>query len=515
MGIAVRTFLALLLASLVGAVTALALAGVPVRGFDRVDALAARYGIDLPIPAIAEPVPSLPAAPSEPVAVPVRMAAREPVAAVPAGREEIALSFAPVVREAAPSVVNIFAERRVRASPFAGDPFMELFRGRRNMPPRVDSSLGSGVIVADGATVITNVHVIEGAESIRVVTAGGREFDATLVLADRRSDLAALRLDTREALPAMPLADSDAIAIGDLVLAIGNPFGLGQTTTSGIVSGLARARIADTAFGHFVQTDAAINPGNSGGALVDIEGRLVGINTAIVSRSGGSNGVGFAVPSNMVRAVLDAVERGETRLARPYVGARFGAIDADIADALDLDRTMGAIVSDVIPDGPADLAGLVPGDVILAVDGRPLEHPDALGYRLATSGVGREMVLAVQRRGRERTVRLTLDNAPETPPRDERRLRGRTPFGGATIANLSPALAMELERDDMAGVIVTEIVPRSTAARIGLRPGDRILEVNGVPVDSTETLARVDEHARGGWRFAIERDGRVIRRTFR
>ena len=524
-----RTLLAataLVLAAMLGGLAALAVAGVPPSGLER---LADRLGIEVPAvealglgappvvtgPPGAMPAPAAPPAAAEtpPIAVPVRSAAAE--ASVPRSRSEIALSFAPIVREAAPAVVNIFAERRVRQSPFAGDPFMDMFRGRRNMPPRVASSLGSGVIVSADGLVITNVHVIDGAESIRVVTADGREFDAELTLADRRSDLAALRMDAPDAQPAMPLADSDDLAIGDLVLAIGNPFGLGQTTTSGIVSGLARTRLADDGFGHFVQTDAAINPGNSGGALVDMAGRLVGINTAIVSRSGGSNGVGFAVPSNMVRAVIDAVARGETRLTRPYVGARFGALDADIADALDLERTLGAIVADVAAGGPADRAGLRPGDVVLSVDGRPLENPDALGYRLATSGVGREMVLGVRRDGREREVRLTLEPAPETPPREERTLRGRTPFGGATVANLSPALAMEMERDAVEGVVVTGVEPRSLAARAGIQPGDRILNVNGVRVDSTRTMARIAGATAQGWRFALERDGRVIRRSFR
>ena len=439
---------------------------------------------------------------------------RTEAAAVPASAGDLAMSFAPVVRRAAPSVVNIYAERRVE-SPFRGDPFFDLFMDRRSMPPRVDRSLGSGVIVGGGGIVITNLHVIDGAESIRVVTGAGRQLDASVVLADRRSDLAALRLDGGADLPGIELADSDALEIGDLVLAIGNPFGLGQTTTSGIVSGLARARIAETAFGHFVQTDAAINPGNSGGALVDVQGRLVGINTAILSRSGGSNGVGFAVPSNMVRAVLAAVESGERRLKRPYVGARFGSIDPDMASALDLDRAAGAIVSDVVAGGPADRAGLAPGDVLLGVDGRPLEHPDALGYRLATSGVGRTLDLAVLSRGERRDVALTLEAAPETPPRDVRALGGRTPFSGATVANLSPALAMELEREDHAGVVVLQVDPRSPAARIGIRASDKLLEANGVAIDTTETAERLGDAAIGGWRFAIERDGRVLRRFIR
>ena len=488
-----RSLITLVLGIAVGSALALGLVVAQPRAVDGLfdDLLARGGGLETPLPT--------------PAVAPVR---------APASAGEMALSFAPVVRRAAPAVVNIYAERRVE-SPFRGDPFFDMFMGRRNMPPRVDRSLGSGVIVADGGTVITNVHVIDGAERINVVTSDGRQFGAEVVLADRRSDLAALRLDADEALPALPLADSDALEIGDLVLAIGNPFGLGQTTTSGIVSGLARARIADTTFGHFVQTDAAINPGNSGGALVDVTGRLVGINTAIVSRSGGSNGVGFAVPSNMVRAVLDAVERGEPRLRRPYVGARFGALDPDMAAALDLQRTMGAIVAEVTPGSPAERAGLTPGDVLLGVDGRPLEHPDALGYRLATSGVGRTLDLAVLSRGERKSIALTLEAAPETPARDERTLGGRTPFSGATVANLSPALAMELERDDVAGVVVLDVAPRSLAARVGVRPGDKLVEANGVAIDSTRTAERLEDAAREGWRIAIEREGRLIRRFIR
>ena len=439
-----------------------------------------------------------------------------PEGVVPGTRGEIALSFAPIVRRAAPSVVNIFTERRARRSPMLDDPFLGMFMRPREMP-RVASSLGSGVIVTEGGLVVTNLHVIEGADSIRVVTDRGRQFAAEIVLTDRRSDLAALRLEadgTRHR--PLPLADSDAVAVGDLVLAIGNPFGLGQTTTSGIISGLARARIADTVFGAFIQTDAAINPGNSGGALVDTRGALIGINTAIVSRSGGSNGIGFAVPSGMVRAVVEAVERGERRLRRPYIGATFSALTPDTADAVGLRRTLGAMVVSLDPEGPFARAGVREGDVLLGADGRAIEHPDALGYRLATKGIGQRMDFALLSRGERRDVRVDLGPAPERPLRDERRLEGRTPFSGALVGNLSPALAMELDWEGLPrGVVVLEVPPRSLAARAGLRPGDKVVSVNEEAVASTRQLAALNARGARIWRFAIERDGRLLRRVMR
>ena len=436
-------------------------------------------------------------------------------ASVPSSNAEIALSFAPIVRRAAPSVVNIFTERRSRRRRMFDDPFMDMFMRPRDVP-RVESSLGSGVIVDEAGIVVTNVHVIDGAERIRVVTGTGREYAASVVLLDPQSDIAALRLEGDDRHPAIPLADSDAVQIGDLVLAIGNPFGLGQTTTSGIISGLARARIADTVFGAFIQTDAAINPGNSGGALVDTRGALIGINTAIVSRSGGSNGIGFAVPSGMVRAVLDAVKRGETRLARPYIGATFSPLTADLADAFGLARTFGALVTDVDPEGPFAEGEVKEGDVLVGIDGRAIEHPDALGYRLATRGVGESVSFTFLSRGERRDVELTLTAAPERPPRDERLLDGRTPFSGARVANLSPALAAEIEwTRPPRGVVVLDVERRTLAARAGFRPGDLVLSVNDIPVTTTKELAALNARGSRGWSIVLDRDGRRLRRVLR
>ena len=289
---------------------------------------------------------------------------------VPLGEAEVQLSFAPLVERTAPSVVNVYAARTVRQrSPFAGDPFFEQFFGNQfSGPPRVQSSLGSGVIVDETGLVVTNNHVISGADEIRVALADGREFDSKVMLRDERSDLAVVRLDTDETFPALPFGNSDELLTGDLVLAIGNPFGVGQTITSGIVSALARTRVGVADFGFFIQTDAAINPGNSGGALIDMQGRLVGINTAIFSRSGGSNGIGFAIPSNMVAAVVRQAQGGSDAFERPWLGASFQPVTPQIAESLGLDRPRGALVRDVDEEGPSAEAGLRAGDVVLAIE---------------------------------------------------------------------------------------------------------------------------------------------------
>lgn len=301
--------------------------------------------------------------------------------AVPQSRTEMQLSFAPLVKQVENAVVNVYAERTVdRRSIFDGDPFFEEFFGQR-MPNRSEkqSSLGSGVIVDPKGFVVTNNHVIEGATDIKVALADGREYESTVVLKDERVDLAVLKIKTEADFTALPLGDSDAVQVGDLVLAIGNPFGVGQTVTSGIVSALARNQVRSGDFGFFIQTDAAINPGNSGGGLINMNGELIGINTAIFSRGGGSNGVGFAIPANLVKTFVASAEHGNATFDRPFVGATFDAVTSEVAEALGLDRARGALVSQVQAGSPAEKAGLKPGQVIIAVNGIPVEHPDALG----------------------------------------------------------------------------------------------------------------------------------------
>ncbi|MBB4187845.1 Do/DeqQ family serine protease [Sinorhizobium terangae] len=437
---------------------------------------------------------------------------------VPESRAEMQLSFAPLVKQTANAVVNVYAERVVeRRSIFSGDPFFEEFFGQR-MPNRTEkqSSLGSGVIVGRNGVVVTNNHVIEGADDIKVALADGRELPCKIMLKDDRVDLAVLKIQSDGPFDIIPIGDSDAVEVGDLVLAMGNPFGVGQTVTSGIVSALARNQINSGDFGFFIQTDAAINPGNSGGGLIDMKGQLIGINTAIFSRGGGSNGVGFAIPANLVKVFVASAESGGGSFIRPFIGATFEPVTSEVADALGLDRARGALVTAVAADGPAAAAGLKPGQVVTAVNGIAVEHPDALGYRLTTVGIGHEARVTISENGKTRDVVLKLERAPETSPRDERLIEGRNPFAGAVVANLSPRLAEELRMPtSLRGVVVTEINRGSPAARIGLQPKDIVRSVNGTEIDTSKTLESVTAEDASLWRVEIERDGQVIRQFFK
>ena len=438
---------------------------------------------------------------------------------VPSSKVEMQLSFAPLVKQASGAVVNVYANRLVqrRASPFAGDPFFEQFFGQQP-PNRTEkqSSLGSGVIVTAGGLVVTNNHVIDGADDIKVAFADGREFSSKVLLKDDRLDLAVLQIDSKEQFPTLPLANSDAVEVGDLVLAIGNPFGVGQTVTSGIVSALARNQVVQGDFGFFIQTDASINPGNSGGALMNMSGELIGINTAIFSRGGGSNGIGFAIPANLVRVFLAAAEKGDTSFQRPYVGATFEPVTSDVAEALGLTRARGALVVSVVKDGPAEKAGIEPGQVITAVNGIEVEHPDALGYRLTTAGIGKSAKITVMDKGKPKDVTIALDTAPETAPRDERLVEGRNPFAGATVANLSPKLADELRMpSQVSGVVITDVKRGSPAFRVGFQPKDVILSLNGTDMASTADVEKALDDSPGFWRVEVLRDGQRIRQFLR
>jgi Do/DeqQ family serine protease len=433
---------------------------------------------------------------------------------VPFGREEMQLSFAPLVKETAPAVVNVYASQQVR-SPFMGDPFFEQFFGRQS-PPRVQSSLGSGVLVDPSGLVVTNFHVIRNADDVKVALSDGREFESTTLLKDESLDLAVLKIEASEEFPVVEIGDSDALEVGDLVLAIGNPFGVGQTTTSGIVSGLARSHIGISDFGFFIQTDAAINPGNSGGALINMAGQLVGINTAIFSQTGGSIGIGFAIPSNMVRAVVEAARSGSDFFERPYVGATFEPVTGQIAEALGLSRPTGALVTAVAPEGPAAKAGIRPGDVVLAMNGSSIQHPDALGYRLATQPLDSTASLTVLRQGQESDVEIKLERAPEGASSAEVTIGGRSPFSGAKVAALSPRLAQRLRvTPETKGVAVVDVGRGSPAAGFGFRPGDILREVNGVVIDTPQKLAEVANEQTRWWRFTLERNGQTVHQMLR
>ncbi|MGB1087128.1 MAG: DegQ family serine endoprotease [Alphaproteobacteria bacterium] len=437
---------------------------------------------------------------------------------VPESRTEITLSYAPVVKEVAPAVVNIYAKRVVQTrgarSPLFDDPFFKRFfgdnlRGFGAPRERVQNSLGSGVIVGADGTVVTNNHVIEKASEITVVLADRREFAAELILADERTDLAVLRLKkVDEKLPALSFGDSEALEVGDLVLAVGNPFGVGQTVTSGIVSALARTQVGVSDYQFFIQTDAAINPGNSGGALVAMDGSLIGINTAIYSRGGGSVGIGFAIPAAMVQTVVATAIKGE-ELVRPWLGAAGQPVTAEIAEGLGLDRPGGVLVNDIYPGGPADKAGLRVGDVVQAVGKYEIFDGQGLRYRLAATQ-GKTATLTLWRNGKQEKLNVALLPPPEKPARNETEIEGRNPFGGATVANLSPAYADELGLDSMAqGVMVVKMSRRSYAARVGLRPGDIIAAVDGQAIDRVKELLGVIKSHKGDWTVTVDRGGKL------
>ena len=434
---------------------------------------------------------------------------------VPNSVHQLELSFAPIVKRVAPAVVNVYAARVVENNnPFLTDPFFRQFFG--TVPrEQVERSLGSGVIVDPAGLVVTNYHVISGASQVKVALADKREFDADIVLKDQRSDLAVLRVKgTKEHFPTLEFADSDELQVGDVVLAIGDPFGVGQTVTHGIVSAVARTQVGISDYQFFIQTDAAINPGNSGGALVDLNGRLVGINTAIYSRSGGSQGIGFAIPANMVRVVVSSAKGGSAAVKRPWLGAKLQEVTAEIADSLGLKRPTGALVANVAAGGPAARAGIKTGDVIAAVDGTVVDDPNSFDYRFATKPLGGQTQIVVLRGGRETKVTIALQSAPDAP-REELVIQSRSPFLGAKVAKVSPALAEELKLDPSTeGVVIVEIADGSIAQSLGFQRGDLVLNVNGNNIVRTSDLERATKTQSPLWRISVSRNGQQMSVVF-
>jgi Do/DeqQ family serine protease len=435
---------------------------------------------------------------------------------VPNSQTEISLSFAPLVEEAAPAVVNIYARRvtEARRTPFMNDPFFErFFEGFGRPEPRVQNSLGSGVILSPDGIVVSNYHVVGMATDIRVVLNDRREFSARVLLGDEDSDLAILQLEGAEDLPSLLLRNSDEVKVGELVLAIGNPFGVGQTVSSGIVSGLARSGGASgRGRGYFIQTDAPINPGNSGGALIDIAGNLIGVNTQIVSRSGGSNGIGFAIPANLVRAFVEQARAGREVFERPWAGMSGQPVDQDLADMLGLTRPEGIVISGLHPTSPFALAGFVPGDVILTVDGAAVNTPSEMVYRMSVAGT-REVMIDRVRDGEVSTVEVGLMTAPDEPPRDLRSLGRRSALPELTLMQINPAVIHEFNLPlTMSGVLVAD--PGPYGARVGLRAGDVLRAVNGREVETPRDAERALSEP-GGYRLAVQRGGSQVMLAFR
>ncbi|PZQ44655.1 MAG: serine protease [Micavibrio aeruginosavorus] len=414
--------------------------------------------------------------------------------AVPESKGQVTLSYAPIVKKISPAVVNIYTKRVVKqnVSPFMADPMFEKLFGNLNMNgltrEQVESSLGSGVIVEADGLIVTNAHVVKDADEIMVVLSDRRELDAKTVLVDAKSDLALLRVDAKgEQLPHAALKPSEQLEVGDIVIAIGNPFGVGQTVTSGIVSALARSTLNINDFNFFIQTDAAINPGNSGGPLVASDGGVVGINSAIYSRSGGSLGIGFAIPSEMVATVIAAEKSGDKNakfITRTWLGISGQQVTSEIADSLNMTRPSGVLINSIHSESPLKKEGMEVGDVVTAVNGKEVHDTAELRFRLATLPLGQEAKLDVLRKGKAMSFTVKAIAPPDKPDRETLKITGNNPLTGATVANINPAVGVELNLPgDAMGVAVTEVA----ASRL-LQTGDIIVAINDTQIDSVKTL---------------------------
>lgn len=420
-------------------------------------------------------------------------------------------SFAPIVKKAAPSVVNIYSTRiiheRPRRNPFRDDPFFRQFFGDQfpqddQARSRKEESLGSGVIISPDGYILTANHVVDGADEIKVaINSSKKELIAKVIGKDKPTDVAVLKIEARD-LPAVTLADSDQLEVGDIVLAIGNPFGVGQTVTMGIVSALGRSGLGFNGYENFIQTDAAINPGNSGGALVDAEGRLVGINTAIISPSGGNLGIGFAVPINLARHVMDRLISGG-RVARGYLGIYPQDLTPDLAQQFNIPNQTGALVGDVYPSTPAQKAGLKSGDVILAINDKDITDAHSLTLTVSELAPGSTATLKILRDGTPKSITLVLAEHPgsdgvESQKNPESDSSTMDSLDGVAVQDLDADIRQQLRiPDHVKGAIVTEVAEDSNAAEADLMKGDVIVELNRQPVTSADDAIRLSKEAKG------------------
>ena len=418
-------------------------------------------------------------------------------------------SFVPVVKGATPAVVNISTTRVIKAqegqqvpSPFMDDPFFRQFFGdeffRRFQMPRErrESSLGSGVIVDPDGYIITNNHVIAKADEIKVLLNDRREFIGKVIGTDPKTDLAVVKINAKD-LPVIPWGDSDKLEVGEYVLAIGNPFALNSTVTMGIVSAVGRANVGIADYEDFIQTDAAINPGNSGGALVNARGELVGVNTAIFSRSGGYMGIGFAVPANMTRTVMDSLIKSG-KVTRGWLGVSIQEVTQNLAKQFGLGETKGALVSEVMADSPAAAAGIKSGDVVVSYDGKPVDSPAVLRNLVAQTPIGKSVKVEVLRDKKRETVSIKIAEQPkemaQAEGEDETIESGgkQSALSGMELRNLNPDISRQLGLPPgMRGVVITGIAPDSAAAQAGVEAGDVILEINRQPVRSVNDVRKI------------------------
>ena len=420
-------------------------------------------------------------------------------------------SFAPVVQKVVPGVVRIETTSTVRntaleESPGFDDPFWRRFFGdqfgrmfpRGQLGPQVVHGLGSGVIVTKDGYILTNNHVVDGAKEVKVTMEDGHEYTARVIGRDPKTDLAVVKIDAKD-LPVVPMADSDKVQVGDVVLAIGNPFGVGQTVTQGIVSATDRGNVGIEAYENFIQTDAAINPGNSGGALVDIEGRLIGINTAILTRSGGSQGVGFAIPSNIAQTVMESLI-ANGHVTRGYLGVMIQKVTPALAQEFKLPNQSGALIGDVLDDGPAAKAGLKPGDVVLEFNGKPVADSRHLQLAVAGTKPGSQVPVEILRNGEKKTLTVSIKQLPGTEELAETNPENGNDTGtlnGVGVSDLNQQYRNEFNiPKNIKGAVVTQVEPGSAAAEAGLKPGDVIEDINRHPVNSADEAVRLTENTK-------------------
>ena len=445
-----------------------------------------------------------PAPKTEPQSTPVNLALDErPVSRDAVGRA----SFAPIIKKVSPGVVKVFTTTRAQKTGFSGGSdmndllrrfFGDQFQGRtpqRNFGTPRQEGVGSGVIATKDGYILTNNHVVDGADEVKVALQDGREFAAKVVGRDPKSDVAVIKIDAQD-LPAVPMADSDKVEVGDVVLAIGNPFGIGQTVTTGIVSAKGRGNMG-LDYEDFIQTDAAINPGNSGGALVDADGRLVGINTAILSRSGGNQGIGFAIPVNMARDVMQSLVK-DGHVTRGYLGIMIQDLTPALAKEFKLKDATGALIGDVTPKGPADKAGLKSGDLLVEFNGKKVTDSRHLKLEVARTQPGQTVPVKILRDGTAKTLEVTVKTLPGTDSlaKADKDSDETGTLNGVGVADLNDQARQQFEvPQTVAGAVVTEVKPDSAAAEAGLKPGDVIQELNRKPVKTAEEAVRLTENA--------------------